>query len=124
MTPLEVSLSGVSRDSGVMEGAVRKISVAFNLQRLMYVYLSFYSSCFPSCLFDPAPCCDGGCRLDFTKNDGDLNKFVDCRPWVMEGSPCEGEEAAKDPAAKQPPLGELCQPLYLVIVVIPNIGRS
>ena len=22
----------------------------------------------------------------------------------MEGSPCEGEEAAKDPAAKQPPL--------------------
>ena len=42
----------------------------------------------------------------------------------MEGSPCEGEEAAKDPAAKQPPLGELCQPLYLVIVVIPIIGRS
>ena len=34
----QVSLLGVSRDSGVMEGAVRKISVAFNLQRLMYVY--------------------------------------------------------------------------------------
>ena len=53
-----------------------------------------------------------------------LNNFVDCRPWVMEGSPCEGEEAAKDPAAKQPPLGETCQPLNLVIFVIPNIGRS
>ena len=25
----------------------------------------------------------------------------------MEGSPCEGEEAAKDPAAKQPPLGKV-----------------
>ena len=53
---------------------------------------------------------------------GDLNNFVDFRPWVMEGSPCEGEEAAKDPAAKQPPLGEACQPL--VIFVIHNIGRS
>ena len=44
----------------------------------------------------------------------------------MEGSPCEGEEAAKDPAAKQPPLGETSQPqpLNLVIFVIPNIGRS
>ena len=40
----------------------------------------------------------------------------------MEGSPCEGEEAAKDPAAKQPPLGELCQPLNLVIVVIPSLN--
>ena len=29
------------------------------------------------------------------------------RPWVMEGSPVEGEEAAKDPAAKQKPLGML-----------------
>ena len=53
-----------------------------------------------------------------------LNNFYDFRPWVMEGSPCEGEEAAKDPAAKQPPLGETCQPLSLVIFVIPNIGRS
>ena len=35
----------------------------------------------------------------------------------MEGSPCEGEEAAKDPAAKQPPLGESCQLLSLVILL-------
>ena len=36
------------------------------------------------------------------------------RPWVMEGSPCDGEEAAKDPAARQPPLGELSS-LHLLI---------
>ena len=41
----------------------------------------------------------------------------------MEGSPCDQEEAAKDPAAKQRPLGEWF-PLYPDIIPQPSLSSA